>query len=41
MDRYKSIADHRARHLIEPENDHSRLYYAVRDGNVVGTMRHT
>ncbi len=41
MDRYKSTADHQARHLIEPEDQQSRLYYAVRDGAVVGTMRHT
>jgi len=41
MGRYGSIANHDAGHLIEPEDEQSRLYYVIRDGQVVGTMRNT
>ena len=41
MKRYRSMADHENRQLIEPDDEHSRLYFAVEDGEVVGTMRLT
>ncbi len=41
MGRYHSIADHDNRRMIEPYDEYSRLYLAVEDGEVVGTMRLT
>ncbi|MBT3556155.1 MAG: hypothetical protein HN644_11125 [Rhodospirillales bacterium] len=41
MGRYQSIADHKNRLLIEPEDDYSRLYMAVANDEVLGTMRLT
>jgi len=42
LGRYRGIADHRGRRLVEPEDDHS-VIYGVRDdgGRVVGTARVT
>ena len=35
-------ADHEKAHLVEPEDDHSRLFFgAAEDGETVGTMRLT
>lgn len=42
MGRYRAIADHENRFLVEPDDAISRLYCAVDDTyRVVGTMRHT
>ncbi len=41
LGRYRGIADHDGRRLIEPEDDHSFLYGARQDGHVVGTARMT
>src|SRR5271166_3157494 len=41
MGRYRRIADHRGRRLVEPEDAHSALYGAREDGRVVGTSRVT
>jgi hypothetical protein len=41
MGRYRGIADHRGRRLVEPEDAHSVLYGAREDGQVVGTSRLT
>jgi hypothetical protein len=41
MDRYRSIADHQNRWLTEPIDESSRLFYAVRDGELVGSIRLT
>ena len=40
MGRYKSIANHKEKVLIEPEDEDARLYLATDGENVVGTMRH-
>lgn len=40
MGRYRSIADHERRMLIEPEDATARLYYATNGEELVGTMRH-
>ncbi len=39
MGRYRSIADHLHRLLVEPEDDTARIFYAFEDGKVVGTAR--
>lgn len=39
MQRYRSIADHEQRTLIEAEDDTARLFYAIDGEAVVGTMR--
>ena len=41
MGRYRRTADHEGRRLVEPEDDHSILYGAREDGQVVGTSRLT
>ncbi|HMD56490.1 MAG TPA: cyclic nucleotide-binding domain-containing protein [Solirubrobacteraceae bacterium] len=41
MGRYRRIADHQGRRLVEPEDAHSILYGAREDGQVVGTSRLT
>jgi len=41
LGRYRSSADHRGRRLVEPEDDHSVIYGARKDGRVVGTGRLT
>lgn len=41
MRRYRSIADHERRLLIEPDDARSRHYYARRDGRFAGCMRFT
>lgn len=41
MDRYRTIADHDNRWLREPVDDVSRLFYAVRRGQLVGSFRLT
>lgn len=41
MNRYGSIADHDNRWLAEDIDDVSRLFYAVRDGALVGSIRLT
>jgi predicted GNAT family N-acyltransferase len=41
MQRYREIADHDRRWLKEPVDDVSRLFYAVRDGKLVGSIRLT
>lgn len=41
LGRYRGIADHDGRRLIEPEDAHSVLYGARQDGQVVGTARMT
>lgn len=41
MGRYRGIADHGERRLVEPEDDHSVLYGARENGQVVGTSRLT
>jgi hypothetical protein len=41
MGRYRGVADHEERLLVEPEDDYSRIFYAARDGEVVGTSRFT
>jgi len=40
MGRYRGIADHENRLLVEPEDETGRIfYYATEDGEVVGTVR--
>jgi hypothetical protein len=39
MGRYRGAADHEQRLLVEPEDDTARIFYAARDGQVVGTGR--
>ena len=39
MGRYASVADHENRLLVEPEDETGRIFYAARDGEVVGTSR--
>ncbi len=39
MGRYAGSADHDNRLLVEPEDEASRIFYAARDGAVVGTAR--
>jgi GNAT superfamily N-acetyltransferase len=41
MTRYASIADHTNRWLVEEIDERSRLYYAVREGSLVGSIRLT
>ena len=41
MGRYRSIADHENRLLTEPEDDHSRIFYAAEGDEVVATARLT
>jgi hypothetical protein len=41
LGRYRGIADHEGRRLVEPEDDHSVIYGAREDGRVVGTGRMT
>jgi hypothetical protein len=41
MGRYRSTADHAARTLREPEDDHSLVFHALHRGEVVGTGRFT
>jgi hypothetical protein len=41
MGRYRGVADHAARRLVEPEDAHSVLYGARQDGTIVGTARTT
>lgn len=41
MQRYGSIADHTNRRLVEEIDEISRLYYSVRDGRLVGSIRLT
>jgi hypothetical protein len=41
MGRYRGTVDHENRMLVEPEDEHSRIFYAARDGQVVGTSRFT
>jgi hypothetical protein len=41
MDRYSAIADHQNRWLVEELDEVSRLFYAVRDGGLVGSIRLT
>ena len=41
MGRYRGIADHENRMLIEPEDEYSRISYAAEDGKLVGTARLT
>lgn len=39
MGRYRNIADHENKLLIEPEDETGRIFYAAKDGKVVGTAR--
>jgi hypothetical protein len=39
MGRYAGVADHENRLLVEPEDDSGRIFYAAREGEVVGTSR--
>ena len=41
MNRYRSIADHDRRHLIEDVDAQSRLYMVIEDDRIVGAMRFT
>src|SRR2546423_14712588 len=41
MGRYRGIADHEGRRLVEPEDAHSILYGARDDQEIVGTSRMT
>ena len=41
MQRYRAIADHDKRLLIEPDDAQSRHFYALRDGQFAGCMRFT
>ena len=41
MDRYKAVADHKRKLLIEPVDEISRHYLCFADGALAGTMRHT
>lgn len=41
MGRYRGVADHANRRFSEPEDEHSRIFYAARDGRVVATGRLT
>ena len=39
MDRYRAIADHAGKRLVEPDDATSHLFQATLDGSVIGTMR--
>ncbi len=39
MGRYRGVADHENRLLVEPEDETARIFYAAQDGEVVGTSR--
>jgi hypothetical protein len=39
MVHYRGSADHANRLLVEPEDTTSRIFYAARDGEIVGTSR--
>jgi len=39
MGRYRGIADHANRLLVEPEDETARIFYCGKDGRVVGTGR--
>ena len=40
MGRYRTVADHENRLLVEPEDETGRIfYYATENGEVVGTVR--
>jgi len=39
MGRYRGIADHENRLFFEPEDETARIFYAAKDGEVVGTAR--
>ena len=39
MGRYQGSADHAGRRLVEPEDERSFVFYALEDGDVVGTAR--
>ncbi len=39
MDRYRTIADHERKRLIEPDDAASHLFKATAGGEVIGTMR--
>jgi hypothetical protein len=39
MGRYRAIADHENRLLVESEDETGRIFYATQDGEVVGTVR--
>ena len=41
MGRYRSVADHENRLLVEPEDEYSWIFYAAQDGEIVGTSRLT
>ncbi len=41
MGRYRAVADHKRRRLVEPDDARSRLYFAAEGDEVVGTMRLT
>jgi hypothetical protein len=41
MGRYRSIADHTHRLLVEPEDEIGRITYAAENGRVAGTARGT
>ena len=41
LGRYRSIADHKNQLFVEDIDENSRLYYAVEDGQIVGSMRNT
>jgi GNAT acetyltransferase-like protein len=41
MGRYRSVADHAQRMLVEPCDAHSQIFYAAEDGEVVATLRLT
>ena len=41
MGRYQATADHVGRRLADPEDDHSWIFFAADDGEVVGSFRMT
>ena len=41
MQRYDSTADHTNRWLVEDVDEVSRLFYAIQDGHLVGSIRLT
>lgn len=41
MGKYRSVADHKRRMFYEPEDDQSRISYAIQNGEVVATARGT
>ena len=41
MGRYRSVADHERRRLVDPEDDTSWIIYATDGADVVGSMRIT